>query len=370
MERMKRFLALFLSLVMLITAVPLNALATEIGDPETELDTGDINIEGSNSLGMLLSDAINEEENGGDEEYESGYAVSDIIVEGNTVLVTYASLEEANLVVGIYSEDGLRMLNSATTRVSPDQTQVTLTIEGEMPEYFLVNAYLLDVYDFSPLCPAYESPMYTQDMQELLSMSVEDAKEEYGEEQVYSIDGSEDTNFAVYADNAIVIDEIPGVNSVVSVDDENRIYTFSNADDTLRNLKENDVVIYVKGDGQLIIFKVASLDISEDVVSITGKEMDLGDAFSVMKLENEGDEKELSVDETDIYEGLESLGWSDGGQTYGMRSARDTNVDLTYKKGFSYQLYESEFEGEKKTANGTVRGKGSIDASFFLGIEV
>ena len=62
------------------------------------------------------------------------------------------------------------MLNTAKTTVTPENTTATVTFSGQIPELFLVSAYLPDGYDYSPPCPSYETPMYTQDMQELLAL--------------------------------------------------------------------------------------------------------------------------------------------------------------------------------------------------------
>ena len=61
-------------------------------------------------------------------------------------------MEEALLVVALYSEDDMQMLTSATKNVTPDITEASVTFVGNIPEYFFVSAYLVDIYDYSPLC--------------------------------------------------------------------------------------------------------------------------------------------------------------------------------------------------------------------------
>ena len=131
----------------------------------------------------------------------------------------------------------MQLLNTAKTTVVPENTTATVSFSGEMPQYFIAAAYLLDVYDYSPLCPSYETPMYTQDMQELLAMTVEDCVEEYGEERIFNLDDNSQTNFAVYAEGSVLLYEEPGVNTVASVDDVNLVYVIENADERVTSLK-------------------------------------------------------------------------------------------------------------------------------------
>ena len=373
MKRFRQILALVLTFVMLISALPLQAMAQQPQTAKSSLDTGDLNIEGTNSFGTLVSSAINQQdESSSQEEYEAGYSVTNVLVEGNQVTVTYDSLEDANLVVGIYSEDGMKLLASASQRVKHTETVATLSISGEMPQYFLVSAYLLDIYDFSPLCASYESPMYTQDMQALLALSVEEAESEYGADRVYNLDDSEDTNFAVYAEGSIVIDETVGVNTLVSADEENLLYTFSNIDERISGLNENDVVIYSMDEGDLLIFKVASIEVSGTDAVITGMEMELGDAFSLMKLENTGDAGDVEMDPTNVFPEMEYVGMSGGAQTYGARSARgvDSGGSVTYTEGFDFDMLDKEVSGKLDTGKGVLSGEGKISAGFHLGITV
>lgn len=150
---MKRILAFLMALVMVFTLLPLQAMATET-QPETSVDTGNLTMEGTNGFGNLLSQEIQESQEASDElneDYEAGYSVIDLTFEGSTATVEYSSLEEAIMVVAVYSEDGLQMLASGSIQVSPDEELATVTIEGDMPEYFLASAYLMDTYDLSPL---------------------------------------------------------------------------------------------------------------------------------------------------------------------------------------------------------------------------
>ena len=138
--RIKRIFALLLALCLLLGSVPLSAQAENT--PETTVDTGDIRVEGTNGFGTLLSDEIasyqSETAHDGN---PGGYTVTGLEIVGNQATVTYDSLEEAQLVVALYTEDGVQLLTSATAIVSPEETEVVVVFEGEMPQYFMASAY-------------------------------------------------------------------------------------------------------------------------------------------------------------------------------------------------------------------------------------
>ena len=166
MQAIKRIIALVLTLVMAFSVLPVGAFAAE-NQVSPAVDTGNVTIEGTNGFGHLLGAEISKEQSAAAEavsEFGMGYTVTDLEITGNTATVTYDAMKEAVLIVALYSEDGMQMLASGKTTVTPDATEATVTIEGTMPQYFLASAYLVDSYDFTPLCEAYESPMYTQDM--------------------------------------------------------------------------------------------------------------------------------------------------------------------------------------------------------------
>ena len=82
--------------------------------------------------------------------------------------------------------------------------------------------------------------MYTRDMQELLASTVDD----YDPDRVLNLDSDKTTNFAVYGEDTIVIDYVPGVNTVSAIDDESRTYVINNADDQIKALQPGDVLAY------------------------------------------------------------------------------------------------------------------------------
>ena len=140
MKTGKRLLAMCLMVAMVFTMLPVQAFAAN-GQAQTAVDAGDVTVQGTNGFGTLLSKEIQEAETeDGSSEYEAGYSVTDLVIEDAAAYVTYSSMEEAMLVVALYTEDGMQMLTSATVEVSPEDTEAVLEFASEMPEFFMASA--------------------------------------------------------------------------------------------------------------------------------------------------------------------------------------------------------------------------------------
>lgn len=316
-------------------------------------------MEGTNSFGTLLSQEIQEsqEESATTEEgYESGYSIVDLTFNGAVATVEYSSLEEAILVVAVYSEDGLKMLASGNTVVSPEEDVAAVTIEGDMPGYFQASAYLIDTYDMSPLYAAYDTPMYTQEMQELLESTVDD----YDPDRVLNLDEDENTNFAVYNETTKIIEYVEGYNIVASVDEETSTYIIQNADEQFTTLQVGDVFVYAYGENDFLIAKVAAITVDGTTVTITGDELEIEEVFSYVKIENTGDTEELEIDNSDVDEGLVYEGME---ESNGEISPWAYDGSLSHDTSLKYKIaYEKKERG--------VEVSGSLKFSLTLNIEV
>ena len=135
----KRVISLLLIFVMITGMVPVFARAE---NTQTAVDNLDLTVGGTNSFGNLvsqgMSQAMNTVETGNS---QAGYSVTDLEIAGSTAIVTYESLEEAVLVVAIYTEDGSRLLTSATQTVSADATEARVALPQITEPYFLAEAF-------------------------------------------------------------------------------------------------------------------------------------------------------------------------------------------------------------------------------------
>ncbi len=297
----KKVLSFLLCLAMLAELLPVFAHAEDTG---ATLDNSEVTVAGTNGFGSVLADEIAQGHAQQQEQAASGYTITDLVFDGSTASVTFDTMEEATLVVALYSEDGQQLLTSGKATVTPENTTASVTIEGEMPAYFMATAYLLDSYDMSPLCPAYDTPMYTRAMQELLASTVED----YDTDRVLRLDGSKETNFAVYSDDVKIIEPVEGMNRVVLADDAAATYIIENADEQITGLQIDDVFSYSYGENQVMIVRVADISIDGTTVTVTGGEADTADVFSAVKIQSSGQNADITVDDSSAAEGITYVG--------------------------------------------------------------
>ena len=105
--------------------------------------------------------------------------------------IILTSFENGTLVVGIYDEDGIQMITSASSEVTPEQKNIIIELDSEkMPEYFYIKAFLADSNTLRPMCTAYESPNYTQEMQEFFAKTTDD----FEQEKVLNLDEDKTNN--------------------------------------------------------------------------------------------------------------------------------------------------------------------------------
>ena len=274
---MKRMVSLSLAVCLLAASLPLPVYAEEPPAPTVD---NQVTVEGTNDFGELLGDSLEEAQEEQAEEAVVGYGVTDLTFDGATATVSYETLESANLVVGVYTEDGSQLLASGSTVVQPEGGTAAVTIEGEMPTYFLAKAFLVDTYDFSPLSSEYATPLYTREMQELLASTADD----YAADRVLTLGEDRTTNFAVYAEGTRRIQAAEGANLLT--DNGNGTYTVANADESFTTLAVGDVFSYEYADGDLLIAKVAAVEVDGATVTITEDEnVEMSDVFSQVKIE-------------------------------------------------------------------------------------
>ena len=291
---------------------------TEASETETKAIRSDLSVEGTDSVGELLAEelvnvASQQEEN-------NGCNVFTIDVSEDTATVYFETTQDATLVVAVYDENGSQMLAYGKKEVTQDETIAVVDIDsGSMPQYFLVRGYLIETETLRPICTGYESSMYTQEMQEFLSKTTDD----FDEEKVLNLDEDTTNNFAVYSDDTIIIPESAQNNQVVSVDDTNRVYVIENADDTVTSLQEGDIFSHEYGDGDVLIVKVASIQIDGTTVTITGADTSAEEVFDYVKVDSTAGLGTAEIDDSNLedgvtYEGLADMSEEDDIETYAL----------------------------------------------------
>lgn len=304
----KRILAVLLTAVMLLRVAPMSVFAKEnVTDGTAEGVMSDVNLKATNPIGKALVD----EYKGSSE--EEAYTVNSVQFNGKTATVAFGNLEACTVVVAIYNEEG-QMLAYGLKKVEAMAMQTDVTIDiNAMPEHFLCQVFLLDENNAS-LCRPLKSIANTEYYEEFMDKTVDDFDDD---SIIVNFDEQKDDNFAVLADGAVDATAGSGTNVLVSADEDNAVYKFSNINSDIKNLKPGDVFKHGKTNDDLIIVKVKSISVSGTNATIYGdKDAEVRDYFDFVKidLESTGAEDEMNVDMSGADDGVEYCGneaWSD-----------------------------------------------------------
>ncbi len=265
----------------------------------------DYQIKANNSLGSLMAEAIeNEEDQQSDPGSFTGYCISNTEVSGTTVSVDYSVLTDCTIIVALYDDCGEKMILSQSADVSADKRNIAINIIGEMPEDYLLKAYPVDKATLRPLGMEYVDSTHTEAYKEAWNKTISD----YPEDLVLNLDNNTDSNFLVYEENIQVIEYAEGVNVVSSADFDNNIYVIENADSKFTSLRSGDKISYVYGDSKIIIALVDSVDIDGTTVTVRGAKAGLDDFFDHIKIGSQTKSDDVKVIEGTESEGVSYLG--------------------------------------------------------------
>ena len=351
---MKRLIAVLLALSMAFYVAPVSALAasddslvqtiTVNSQPDADLvqaiasdpfltaqansapqgqnatvDTSNVSMEATNSFGKLLLNGM-DEENGSN--FSSDNRIISVKLNGKTATVKYLVEEDADLVVGIYADDAEeQMVASGTVTVTKttDGT-ATVTITGDIPEYYVIKGYLFDKAEHAPLCDPFIDTVSTKAHVDVENATVDD----FPEDRVVNLDTDNKTNFVVVNNEVELVKNegsLLGKNEVSSYDTSNEVYTISNASEEIRGLKAGQILVYEYEEGNLLIVRPEQVEVNGDTVTIYGdKNLELIDAFEMIKIDVSADTDDL------IYEGEEYQESDDDSEFEDWNNIEETNV--------------------------------------------
>ena len=295
----KRILSALLIAVMLLSVAPMSVFAKEnVTDGTAEGVMSDVNLKATNSVGELVTKAL--EKNGLDAESE--YGVTGLDFDGKTATVTGFAKENCALIVAIYDENSNRMLASGIGEFSEDEQTASVEISTtQMPEYYIAHAFLLDE-NGSALCDKFTSREHTHDFEEFYEKTVDD----FDKDKVINLDENKESNFVVLTEGAETVDAQNGKNKLVSVDDEKGIYVFENIDSDISSLKAGDVFRYEqKNEQDVLVIKVKSVSINGSTATVTSDDTDLTEVFDYVKIEGSTTGENTTVDMSEADEGVE-----------------------------------------------------------------
>lgn len=285
-----------------------SAQTEENQSQQAEVDTSDVSLTATNSFGQLLVNSM-DEQNGTNGEYTS--RVTSLKMNGHTATVEFVTDKAADLVVAVYTDsDAEEMVASGTAEVSGSggNDSVSVAIQGEIPEYYTVKAFLLNKNTHEPLSQVYTDSSRTKVMVDLSTAKASD----FPEDRVINLDGQDDTNFAVVSDETTLVtyeNNAAGKNQVISEDDDALVYVIGNASDEIKNLQSNDILTYEYEPGKLLIARVENIAVDGDTVTIYGDDtLELTDVFDALKIEESAGSGEFVHSDEGMDPAVEYLG--------------------------------------------------------------
>ena len=150
---------------------------------------------------------------------------------------------------------------------------------------------------------------------EVLQAFQEKDIEDFEGYKIINFDESDETNFAVLAEETIVSETTTENNRLISSDEENGVFVFSNINEQIAGLTAGDVlyITYGSGEEDYLLLKVGSIDVKGDTATITEGEAELSDYFEYIDVDMEvgvdSDDFDPSSADSDVtYEGASEQG--------------------------------------------------------------
>lgn len=308
---MKKEKQLLKSLISLVVAVCLccsismfpisvEAAAADIPMTADTMTASRLSVTSETMVGNLLANTMDNNEQ---QTLDSCY-VAELDITDSTAQVTFQTVSDSIVVVGIYTEDQGQLLASGMARVTMEQDSIALSLAGDIPEYFIASAYLLDAEGCRPLSKKYTTQRYTKALQELRSKTTED----FDPALVVNLDANTDTNFAVLPENAVICEE-NGDQNILTQSGQAK-YTITNVDGSAASLQPGNVFAYKQADDMLVIV-VESVLVNGSTVTITEKtNAELADAFEYIKIEAESSSGTIAADNGTLQDSVSSEGES------------------------------------------------------------
>ena len=300
----------------------------------------DLNISGDGSLGGLINKEISDEV--GEIQESNGYKIISVSIEDVIATVEYETLDDAELIVSIYDNEGKTFIASGRTIVSAEEieTKVEINIET-MPEFFFIRAYLIEQNTLKPLSDEYECNLYTQSMVEFLMKTPED----YEKENVLVLE-EESNNYLVYNDETRVIPYNESYNNIEVIDDVNKKYVISNPDDEFLSVTPGEIISYEFEDGKVLIVNVESVSFADEKLTITGSDVEIEEVFEYVHIDSDFDMSEYEIDNSNLEEDVVVA--EDATEVPLNNSSVGSGIEVTIEP-------ETYFIG-KKDKNGDVKG--------------
>ena len=368
---LKKWISVLLAAVMtlsLLCVAPVSAAAQTAGETPL-IDSDELAVSATDSLGAMLTAEYDDYMASEDApDAFSGYAIYDLEVEGDTAYVEVQALSQSRLYVAVFEEDTNRLCGAGEAAVTADDSVVAVSLKAiERPSSYLVRAFLVDSESNLPMCKSFECDRYTRDMQLFLAKTTED----FDEDKVLNLDDDNTDNFLVYNDDTTIIQNNNSeVNVITYADDDEKKYVIENVDESISALQPGDIFSYENG-GYHIIAKVKSIEIQDGTATIYGDDIELYDAFDYVRIDTTQNSDEVSVDNSDLDEGVEYLGTFEDSQEEELAPTgyKLINEEVSAASTFSYKLKKESASGDLKLT-GTAGLKFEVKAKCYYDVRL
>ena len=295
---------------------------------------------------------------------ENGCKIFSVEMDGNNAHVDFQTVCGGTIVVALYTEDGKKLITSGEGDIKQGDKDTVIKIDGDIPEYFYLRAYIVD-YELAPLSKVYESPNYTKEMQEFFATTIND----FDQDLILNLDSNEKNNFLVYDKSVVRIKEQDSAVKLETEEENELKYTFSNANITMKNLKEGDILSYENIEGRVIIIAVKSIESEGDYVTVYGVKTDIESVFEFVKIDSEARQEDITIENTGscdgvVYKGRDEIESKEGSQE---EEINGWDGKHSLGGGFKYDLVDYKTEADGSPMSGKING--SISLNFTGKIE-
>ncbi len=228
---------------------------------------------------------------------ETIYSVTGIQMDGSVVTVTLNANSASTLRVEFLDEQTQEVLATASTQTPEycELTPVSILVESELPEYYIVRAGLYDVSG-QALCNPLTSIEYTSSYAEFAALTVDD----FDGQNVLNFDNDKTNNFGVLSGDIVEVVTTTTTNSLTVTIAEGfpSAYTFAQPDQTVRGLQAGDKVLVTGENEQPYLFMVAAAEAGEDgAITLTPQQdVSMTDFYDVLKVNMDVDTAEVEPD--------------------------------------------------------------------------
>ena len=334
-----KFISVMLTLSLLFSMVPLSVSATTENDSNTSV-SNEMSVSGVNSLGNMIAKTLGEQHTEVAE--NNGNSIYSITVEENIATASFQTDIDATLVVAVYNEAADALIASGTVEVSSDDNEAEVEIEIDtMPQYFYLKGFLIDSENYKPICTAYESPNYTEEMQEFFAKTTED----FAQDSLLNLDDDITNNFAVYKDSVIMLATDESGTNTLSYDLSTDTYTIENADEIALAMQAGDIFVYNHESVDAVIVKIAEITTDGTTATITGADTVVEEVFEYVRIEATGEKGNYTEDSSTLDPDLTPYP-----NTYRLRRG----VDVTASETISEKYEVSSELGDNCKITGTL----------------